>query len=225
MPIKDFEGETFLAYIDISGFKALMKDEKKAIKALENFYKYGYNALSKFFRAQSASDLSLEGFFISDCGILFVRDNFNKMKSFKSILRAVREINRNMLRHNVILKTSIAFGQFKYHQKLEFIGIEKNLIYGNAYLSAYLDLEKTLPKIQPGECRIVKRNFPLIEELLKPKENEILCLLREKNNDNQHLYFYWMVNHPSKIQDFEDIYSETYNLRYQGILEVLKKFK
>jgi|LGVF01.1.fsa_nt_gb hypothetical protein len=45
MPLEEFHGETFVAFVDISGFKALMKDTEKAYKALNSFYQIGYNSL------------------------------------------------------------------------------------------------------------------------------------------------------------------------------------
>ncbi len=230
MPIEDFEGETFVAFLDISGFKDLMKNEEKAINALDKFYKYGYNVISEHLLINSLKSAALEGIFISDCGILFVstnhtnRSNREKNISFRSILRAVKRINKNMLNHDVMLKTSIAYGKFKYSKKIEFIGISKNQFFGNAYISAYIDMEKTLPKIQPGECRIVKKNFPLKKELTEPTNNEIFHLIKEKYNDKAHYYFYWMIENFSQILEFERMYSELYNLKYKGMLDVLKRF-
>ncbi|HEC93403.1 MAG TPA: hypothetical protein ENI51_10495 [Candidatus Atribacteria bacterium] len=47
MPISNFNGRTFVAFIDISGFKQLMKDEKRAWKALDSFYNYGYEVIRR----------------------------------------------------------------------------------------------------------------------------------------------------------------------------------
>jgi hypothetical protein len=33
MPIADFDGNTFVAFLDISGFKQLMKNEKKSLES------------------------------------------------------------------------------------------------------------------------------------------------------------------------------------------------
>ena len=75
MPIQDFNNETFVAFIDISGFKELMKDTENGLKALKCLYQSGYNALLN-------SD-GVEGFFVSDCGILFVRNGNNTEKLIK----------------------------------------------------------------------------------------------------------------------------------------------
>ena len=69
MAISNFSGETFVAYLDISGFKELMKDDR-AVDAMDQFYQAGYEYRNIF--------QNVEGFFISDCGILYVREKLNK---------------------------------------------------------------------------------------------------------------------------------------------------
>lgn len=44
MPINNFNGNTFVAYMDISGFKELMK-QQRAVDAIKYFYSCGYEAL------------------------------------------------------------------------------------------------------------------------------------------------------------------------------------
>jgi len=42
MPLNNFDGETFVAFLDISGFKIMMADPKVAWKNLDIFYKCAY---------------------------------------------------------------------------------------------------------------------------------------------------------------------------------------
>ena len=35
MPVSNFDGRTFVAFTDVSGFKEMMKDDQRAIRALE----------------------------------------------------------------------------------------------------------------------------------------------------------------------------------------------
>jgi len=197
MPVQDFHENTFVAFTDISGFKEMMKNKKQAVKALDRLNQAGFNIL------QQSNDVN--GFFISDCGILFVRNINRSMKEqLSSILEVVEKINRRLLTDNIMLTTSIAYGQFSYHQRIEFEGIEKNPIYGNAYVAAFLDNENGKPKIQPGQCRILENenyqiDFKSINRLIKR---------------GNHYYFYWMVNHENEINQFENDYKDTYNLSF-----------
>ena len=208
MPIQNFNNETFVAFIDISGFKELMKDTENGLAALKRLYQSGYDALLN-------SD-GVEGFFVSDCGILFVR-NGNNTEKLKKILSVIKIINCKMLEKNYMLTTSISFGHFHYHNKLEFDGIEKNPIYGNAYVKSFLDNETGIPKIQPGQCRIITKDLP--EEI--DLDDIAFNLLKRKNNGN-HLYYYWNLNQENQISNFEKQYNDTYKSKYSGMLQALK---
>lgn len=214
MAINDFSGQTFVAFLDIAGFKELMKNEKDALEALNKLYQAGYDVLSE--------QNGVEGFFVSDSGILFVRpsnDITTNTQKLKSILAAIKSINQKMLRHEYMLTTSVAFGSFDYHGKLEFDGIEKNPIYGFAYVQAFLDSEKGEPKIQPGQCRVIKQNFPL--DIMMP--NVEFGLLKERPHDTRHFYFYWNVHSSADIENFEREYTDSYKLRFTGMLKALNR--
>ncbi|MEA1895182.1 MAG: hypothetical protein U9N36_08290 [Euryarchaeota archaeon] len=51
----------------------MKENEKRALKALGIFYQCGYNLLQK-------DNVPVDGIFISDCGILFVRTGQDKKK-------------------------------------------------------------------------------------------------------------------------------------------------
>jgi len=206
MPIADFNGNTFVAFTDISGFKELMKNDTIALEAIKYFYQAGFNILRE--------SENVEGFFVSDCGILFARNGDNETKLL-NLLDAVKRINKRMIEKNYMLTTSIAFGQFDYQGKIEFQGIEKNAIYGGAYVKSFLDNETGKPKIQPGQCRLVNQNLPQINF-------ENIPLLVKRGNDNQHLYYYWNIENTEEIQIFERNYRDSYSLKYAGMINALK---
>ncbi len=207
MSLRNFEGDAFVAFTDISGFKQLMKDGK-ALEALDCLYTSGYKEL------QNQPDVC--GLFVSDCGILYTTGD-DKASQFEKLLSVVKNINKKMLKKNFMLTTSIAYGYFSYRERIEFLGIQKTPLYGPAYVDAYLDNENGLPKIQPGKCRI-KRKY-IDDSLLQ--EN------RFKNHlyrINDYYYFYWNVKDSSDIESFEKSYSNTYNRKYMGMLEALRQF-
>ena len=161
MPVENFEGNTFVAFVDISGFKKLMK-KKKGIKALNKFYSNGYYILNKYNNKENRLCKNIpcvEGIFISDCGILFVR-NCSCQVQINELLKVLKELNSRMIDNDIMLTTSIAYGQFKYKEKFECTGMEKVPIYGQAYVNAFIDAENEEPKMQSGQCRIVKNNLP-----------------------------------------------------------------
>lgn len=204
MPIETFNDETFVAFIDISGFKSMMKDKNRAIQALDHFYKSGYFSLS--------NHRDINGIFVSDCGILFAR-NRNNNEALQSLLQVIKEINSKLIEHKIMLTNSIAWGHFMYNQRIEFMGIEKNLIIGNGYLSAFFDNELGKPKIQPGECRIIKQGLaelPVIEQ-----HNFI-------ESTTLYYKYYWNIESPEDIPKFKRAYQDSYNLKYSGMLSALR---
>jgi hypothetical protein len=226
MPIHDYDGDTFIAFLDICGFKELMRNPKKAWKALDRFYQYGYDVL----RDQNHG-YKVEGIFVSDCGILFVRGQgqitVQTSESLKSLLSMIKKINEGMSESDIMLTTSIAYGKFKYQKRIEFEGIEKNPIYGNAYISAFLDNESGKPRIQPGQCRIMKENLPedVSSAIRQEQRNEIYNMISQRDGDAKHHYYYWMVNHTDAIVRFEQDYKDAYNLKYTGMLKAIKDCK
>jgi len=214
MPIDNFFDNTFVAFCDISGFKVMMKNAKAAEKALDFFYSISYETLIE---TQNLVN-KVEGLFVSDSGILFIRSNTSdKLEHLNSLLKTVQIINKRLLEQDLMLTTSISYGALNYQGKLEFSGIEKNSIYGNAYLNAFLDNERGTPRIQPGQCRIIKSNLPdEIDEIsLQNKEPRI-------KSTNKHYYFFWMVDAVEEIEGFESKYLDSYQLKYAGMLKALK---
>lgn len=213
--LPNFDGNTFVAYLDISGFKELMKG-KKAFYALDRLYQYGYDALIK-------NPRTVYGLFVSDCGILFARESDNRTHCLISLLEVIKEINQRMIEHEFMLTTSIAYGHFRYQNRIEFEGIEKNAIYGNAYVTAFLDNENGNPKIQPGQCRIVIEKLPrdIIEEI--NQSHDLFRFMHKRGRDKKHYYYYWNVENPHNIREFEKKYQYADKLKHEIMINALKR--
>ena len=208
MPLEDFDGECFVAFVDISGFKSLMRRDK-AVDALNALYNNGYWQLQ--------NNRNVCGTFISDCAVLYTIAE-EKYMQLNDILDVVKGLNDDVLNQGYMLTTSIAYGHFLYQNRKEFSGILKNAIYGNAYVDAYLDNEHGKPKLQPGQCRIKKTYV----------DENLLCNLTKRNflkEKDGCYYFYWNVSNPNQIEEFDREYSDSYNLKYKGMEESLKKYR
>jgi len=223
VPILNYDGNTFVAVLDISGFKVLMQNEEVALKALDRLYQYGYETLR-----QQNGVCPVDGIFVSDGGVLFVRENNrgvpNELASLESLLVVIKELNERMISNNFMLTTSVAYGQFKYQERIEFTGIGKTPMYGNAYVSAFLDNENGRPRIEPGQCRIVKKDIPrsVSSAIESNTNNGILGMMSKRIGDNTHYYFYWNVDNTARISQFEQRYKDAYSLKYAGMLKALK---
>lgn len=221
MSVPDFEGKTFVAFVDLSGFKKLVrKDKKNATKALDKFYQTVYNVLD-----EDDNKNYIHGVLVSDCGILYCSNKEEETKDqLNRLLKVIKKINKIMLCNDFLLKTSISYGDFKYKGKFEFDGIEKNPIHGNAYLNAYLDSESKERKLNPGECRVILDPFPYgLESNLDSNPVDIFKFLK-KFEELQYYYFYWMLDDPSKMDEITENYKTAYESRYKAIKKVLKNY-
>ena len=214
MALANFEGKTFLAFVDISGFKKKMNDKEEALNILNIFYSKGYDIL------ENNKD-KINGIFISDCGILFIKANQSEVDKLKTLLTVIKKLNEEMLKKEIMLTNSIAYGEFKYENKIEFLGIIKNPTYGYAYIDAYFDNEKTEPRIQPGECRIINNNLPsdVTEEIDKEDKSNNPEFKLVRKVGNSHYYYFWMAKDESKIDEIQEKYKDA---KYIGMLKILK---
>lgn len=222
MPVHPYAGDTFVAFMDISGFSNMMSDGDRAWHVLNRFYSAGFGVL----RQQTQLDRAhVEGFFISDSGILFVRatDTEAKTGSLTQLLGAVREMNVEMAKVDAMLTSSIAWGYFSYDERLQFAGIEKQALYGNAYVAAVLDNMKEAPAIQPGQCRIVRRHLPndVVDAIERHTAGlELVC---KRGDDRDRFYHYWMLNSANDVAAFERNYARAADARYREHLRLLRR--
>jgi hypothetical protein len=221
MALSNFDGETFVAFIDISGFKKLMQ-KNQAKNALDLFYKTGYNLIK-----DQQSTHKIEGLFISDCGILFVNnlnDEPNLVQDLTSLLQMINTINRRMLNENFMLVSSIAYGKFKYQNRFEIQNIEKNAIYGDAYVDVVTDIEGNYRKIEPGECRLIAKSLPPdIKEIIENQSADMFNLVKRKKNRDNYYYYYWMCETENDIERINRDYHKSTDAKYDIILKSLKQ--
>lgn len=219
MAIKSFEGNTFMAYTDIAGFRKMMKNGK-ALEALDAFYSGGYKILKK----QAFKKVRIDGFFISDCGVLFTRNSgASKVDELQALLSLVKDINRLMARSGFMLMTSIAYGFFKYEDRIDLEMIKQNAVEGGAYVKTYVDNEADLPKIQPGQCRIIREGLPqeVADAIAGGKGNGELSLTRKYKSRN-HYYYWWMARGPLEITSAEHMYDNMEDVMYWGLMEKIR---
>lgn len=209
----DFRGSAFVAFVDISGFKNMMnEDENKALKALDLFYKAGYNKLQQI----KDKPTRVEGVFVSDCGVLFTRKESDNcvVNELKILLDVVGNLNKRLVLEGFLLTTSIAYGEFKYENRNGLDVMTKNAIYGNAYVKAFMDNESRNPKLLPGQCRIIKANLP---EIATDYLNSNDVIERKQN----HYYYWWAAKNSEDMEIVNRAYDRINNY-YADLTETLK---
>jgi hypothetical protein len=156
MAVNTFHGSTFVAFTDIAGFTSMMEDGQRGPAALDAFYRIGFSVLD----SNNSNEGLVEGFFVSDCGVLFVQGHTAPLSKLDSLCRVVQQIHQRTFEQAIQLTTSIAWGQFDYEERIQFPGITKNLFHGSAYMDASADNENGSPKLYPSECRLRRTGLP-----------------------------------------------------------------
>lgn len=200
------KGDYFLAYIDICGFKNMMKDKKdtmKALKTLDRLYQKGYDLLER-----QTCKPKVTGWFFSDSGLLVALSDINgrrginrelaennRKKEFTNLLSIVGLLNEKLFEDRILLTTTIAFGEFQYIERTEGQVTGKMMVYGSGFVNAYSD-QDNFPKLLPGQCRIIKKNLPAyITSDINPK--------KMINVGKTYFYYYWMNR---KLENSSSVY-------------------
>jgi hypothetical protein len=229
LPIEDFNGNTFVGFLDICGFKDMMTTKGQAERSLDRFFTSVYQEVQSFRRR----DPSIDCIAVSDCAVAFARTSSTsadqaqesfpliKAQCLNSILIFVKNIAQKMIRSRVAIKGSIAYGSFQFQHRIEIPGVAKEMFVGNAYLDAYMDVEKGKPKLRPGEIRIKPRTE--VEQILQNSGNDfgLFSLIHPEKGNH---YFYWMLPSINRIDDFENELQDRYRRRYEGVISVIRRY-
>ena len=199
MSLENFEGNTFVAFVDISGFtKKVIKRVNDAMSTLGYFYNVGYQLLGNY-----SQDIS--GIFVSDCAILYVHNKeLEKTIKIERLLEIVSKINKKCIDNDIMLTTNISYGYFKYEEKIELKNMQKSSFAGNAYLNAYIDSTK---KMKVCYCRI-----------LGDDTSDILNFINQKyitKVEKKYCYFWWQCNSNNEMSNYIDDYKKI-EKKYKG---------
>jgi len=229
MPFSFMNDNRFVAFIDLSGFKELMrKDKDCALKVIRRFFKIVFDITNP---DAGNPDRNIQGLLISDCCVIWspvTNDTEeSKFSQFDLILKAVQDINHGVLTDNlmkkkkIMLKSSVAFGEFKYIETHKHELIQKEMIFGDAYIRAY---EDNSLKLDPGLCRIViDKKFP---DSIKSKieqdsdSNTRISLIVKKQSK---YYYFWNCHSRNEIEDFWNEYLNSKNEVFKKMYAALSR--
>lgn len=229
MPISFMGDNRFVAFIDLSGFKELMrKDKDCALKVIRRFFKIGFDITNP---DAENSDRNIHGLFISDCCVIWSQatndTEESKFSQFELILKAVKDINHRVLmdslmkKKNIMLKSSVAFGEFEYIETRKHELIQKEMIFGDAYIRAY---EDNSLKLDPGLCRIViDKKFPdsIKTKIDQDRDSSFRISLIMKKQSKY--YYFWNCHSRNEIEDFWTEYLNSKNEVFKKMYAALSR--
>jgi hypothetical protein len=227
MPIPNYSGQTCVAFLDVSGFKQMMKRGIKAEIALNKFYNTIFRVSGDFRTLNNRitgdiDPIRISSLVVSDCAVVFVdnqRKPEDKARDLESILNFILQINRDLISDStgprIMTTCSIDYGYFKYQERIEFENLGKEYFYGQPYVNAFLDNEDL--KNKPGYCRILKKNLMVQENL---RTHFPYSLLEDNGN---YYYFYWMLDNPDETANFKREYKNLSQDVYEKMAALLQK--
>jgi len=198
MSIPNFEGETWVAFSDLCGTKAMYKENPdKAAEALDHFYNTVYVV------QQVQNEIS--ALVVSDCAIFWVHDAAEHRAMFQmlpTLLKQLKWLHRQMIEHNYLVRTTIAYGHFRYEQRIELPRLRKDMIIGGAYLDAYAANDK----VTPGGIVILRPPTQGEDDTPRPRETldvqraagDFAGYLRARRRQKQ-WEFVWWINTESDV--------------------------
>ena len=226
LSIPSYSGNTYVAFLDISGFKEMMKDKARATNALNKFYTTIYDTYYEMASSSLSSSLRINAIVISDCAVLFIsridgnHNDVDKIDGLSRMLTFIQKVNRRFIDQSLhisfLTTCSIAYGHFQYEERTEGDHLRKNYFIGSPYINAFLDNESGEPRIKPGECRILKDNLDLTLSA-----NSLFSLLEPTE---KHYYFYWMLDNSEDISRFKRKYQNISQSVYTQMIKLLQNY-
>ncbi len=201
--LSSFKGITWVAVLDIQGFKQFMK-EGEGLDVLNKFLADSFQVLGE----QRVDRPGIDGYFFSDLGIVYHRalsyenrqDNeSDRMAALNQMLQVIKALNRAYITPSsewgnvpFLTKCAICFGDFSFQQKIEHAHIRKGAVYGGAYVEAYQSVDDKDEKtaMEAGEVRILMNHM----DFSKANELRVYFDRFKELSEYSHLYRY-TANH------------------------------
>jgi hypothetical protein len=186
-----------------------------------------YETVDTYNTRNEMNDARIRSLVVSDCSVIFVDNSRlveDKIRDLKIALGFIRQINRRLISEesglSIMTTCSIDYGKFRYEDRLEFEGVDKEFFLGQPYINAYLDNEKL--KRYPGKCRI------LTDFSSSNVDREGYHSLFLSKRRKRYRYFYWMINNRNSKKDFDKEYRNAYRTKgtqkYVAISRLLRKY-
>lgn len=184
-PRLSFNDWTYVAYSDLCGFKKMMENREGAYEALN----YLFNSTYELLRTRP----SVKGLAVSDCVIAWAND-----KQLLSIVDFAGALHKKMIRKRYLMRTTIAYGQFEFQDRIKLANLDKQMIWGGAYLAAYLGNGKA----KPGSIALLdEQNMPDTATLSSDWRWE----KRRAGKKGRLQEYYWAANSPGNIHEIKEV--------------------
>lgn len=184
MPLQDFDGQTWVAFSDLCGTKEKIRQgHRVAARALSNFYNTVYNIHEE--------TEGISALVVSDNAVLWLHSEHRRLDT---MLGHVKRLHHEMVRQNLLLRTSLAFGRFEYQQRIQLHNLTKGMVFGGAYVAAYIANHS----VKPGAIVIAQDEN---QEL--PADAGDLAPYLKPTRKPRGWEFFWWIDSPDDIERAE----------------------
>lgn len=204
--MRDFLGPAYVAFADLCGLKEFMRNQQKAYDALNRLYNQAYN-LGEQHGAVSAIA-------ISDCVIAWVAEDNNGLDT---LLTYLKSLHVHMLEGGYLMRSTIARGRFQYEQRINLQNLNKGMMYGDAYLAAYLANDKE----QVGSIIVLEHDAMIAPVSFAPLHARFVQRKRPQQ-DRGHWEFFWSVREPDEIEPLRRARDDSYKARFAHLTKAYR---
>ncbi len=203
--MRNFNGSAFVAFADLCGFKELMRSRENAYSALNRLYNRAY----ELGKAHPAVDALA----VSDCVVAWVAAANNGLDT---LLKYAKKLHSHMLERDYLMRTTIACGQFQYQERINLDNLQKDMMYGGAYLEAYRKNDKA----EPGSIVILNDDALADPTRFAPAHASLMMRMRANNRGDWE--FFWSVRDETEIEDLKRNRTDSYQARFAALVRAYK---
>ena len=214
MPLQHFDGQTWVAFSDLCGTKAMyLEDPDTASTALSRFYNTVYSLHDRC--------SSISAFAVSDCAVSWVhsggcRGNEAEVpaETLESLLQRLQCLHRKLIDAGHLVSSTVAYGHFTYEARQERIHLRKGMMIGSAYLDAYghnaslrpgaIGIVKAPPPHTCGECAGRFANFLIQRRGAVPWE------------------FVWWADGPAQVHSAKQRVDRAFKNRFKAVAKAYR---
>jgi len=196
--MEGFKGETYVAFMDIAGFKSKSNERKK--KMIDEFYSTVYNLTMDVNKSVPGKVDAIRTIVLSDSALFFVGRKFKKDKEagLLVLLRLIRKVNRSLIKNGILTFTGLAFGPLNYSEPSERKDLRNVKLHGDGYIKAFLlseDAEKKIPGYVSVHTSVANR-------VKGRKAKDEIGLIRSHLRVKR---FYWMLSPGATDKQFNAV--------------------
>lgn len=208
-PNLEFEGSTYVAFSDLSGFKKMLEDADKAYDALDNLYNIAYDLFG------SNEGRSIVGVACSDCVVSWIKQSRDEQNrdALPELLTFLKLFHERMLEKDYLLTSTIAWGLFKYERRIRLENFEKQLFYGKQYVKAYL----ANSLVDTGAIVLLKDGCEV-----NPNEHTEIRTFLQKYKEPAGWEYFWSASNPRDIKRVKKERLKAKDLRFERLKEVYR---